>query len=285
MPVPQKIHARLTGLAAAAAATALVVAGPVPTGTASAPAAGADGPTARAASGPPPGHPITELVGQFPLPKLQETEAHLSLSKWGYRFQAGMADNQVTITEVGRRLRFADAAARRWAHLPKTCQRRPAAVGIAASCRIPKNFSNDRMFLEVWPRLGDDTVDGSTLSAKYRMWVLVDEGDDTIHLGAGADFANGAFDDDTVTGGRGNDWIRVGTGSNVVDGGPGRDRLMGGDDRDLIRGGPGVDRLGGHGGYDVLWGEGADDIVVGGPGNDIGYREGNDRFREVESVR
>ncbi len=275
MPISTSLLAALTSSAAAAVLALPAPAPPSQATTSSAPAPAAH----RAAL--PSGHPITELVGQFPLPKLAETEAHLSLSPWGYRFQAGMANNHLTVTQVGNRLRFVDTAARSWASTPRTCKRQRVRGAAAAVCRIPSRF-RDRMFVEIWPRLGHDYVDGSTLSRRFRMWVLTDAGNDTIHLGAGADFGNGAFDHDTVTGGRGADWIRVGTGSNRIDGGSGGDRLMGGDNQDRIHGGPGADRLGGLRGNDYLWGDGDADILVGGPGHDVAYAEGSDRIKEIE---
>jgi Ca2+-binding RTX toxin-like protein len=99
------------------------------------------------------------------------------------------------------------------------------------------------MFLEVWPRLGHDFVDGSTLPATLRLWVLADAGNDTVYGGAGDDFVNGAHDTDRVWGGAGNDWVRGGSGNDRLYGGTGNDRLLGQDGADVVRGGAGVDRV------------------------------------------
>lgn len=230
-------------------------------------------------------YPVTELVGQFPLPKLDATEAHLSISRWGYRYQAGLADNDLRITEVDGRLKYVDRAARSWAKLPKTCRRVSVERGIGAICRIPAKFQQGRMFLEIWPRLGDDTINGAGLPRRYRMWVLTDEGADRVVMGRGDDFANTAFSRDVVYGGPGDDWIRVGDSNNVAFGGPGDDKLVGGVGDDRLHGGPGGDQVGGLEGSDILWGDAGADVIRGGAGRDIAYREGPDKIRDVEVIR
>ncbi len=230
-------------------------------------------------------HPVTELVGQFPLPKLRTRQVHLSIDRWGYRFQGGGVGNDLTITEVDGGLRYVDRAARGWKALPSTCRTVRVPRGVGAQCRIPAQFRDRRMFLEVWPRLGDDRVDGSTLSGRYRMWVLTDAGDDTVRMGAGADFANGAFDDDTISGGGGADWVRAGIGRNRVSGGAGDDELAGGDDRDTVSGGPGRDQVYGGSGNDLLRGDDGPDTIGGGPGRDVAVRDATDRVFDCEVVR
>jgi serralysin len=231
-------------------------------------------------------HPVTELVGQYEnLPQLRRRQVTLEVSRWGYRFRGGGVGNRMVVTEVGDRLRFADSAARSWRNLPGTCRKQRVRRGVAAVCSIPRRFSQGRMFLEIWPRLGDDHVDGRTLSARYRMWVLTDAGDDRITLGRGADFANGAFDDDVVSGGAGNDWVRTGVGRNRVSGGAGDDEVAGGDGPDRISGGPGRDRLFGGPGGDVLRGDADADTLGGGPGRDTAYRDRGDRVFDCEVVR
>ncbi len=228
--------------------------------------------------------PFTELVGQIPMPKLQETEVHLSMTAWGYRFQGGMANQHLTITEVEGGLRFVDTAARTWAKLPGNCTVEQVPQAAAAVCTTPESYG-DELFVEFWPRLGNDYVNARGLSSRYRLWALTDAGNDTAKGGAGRDFINTAFDRDRATGGGGEDWIRVGTGTNRVFGGEGDDRLMGGDDRDAVHGGPGDDRVGGLAGSDRLWGDDGSDIVVGGTGSDVAYVDGADRWKECESVR
>ena len=43
----------------------------------------------------------------------------------------------------------------------------------------------------MWPRLGDDRVDASTLPDSVAMTVLGDAGDDVVLFGGGPDFFNG----------------------------------------------------------------------------------------------
>ena len=158
-------------------------------------------------------HPVTELTGQYDLPRTEKREDLISVSKYGLRFVGGGAGNRLTVTEVGDQVRYVDRAA--------TPLEEPAVgvpprsrcpQGIGAQCRVPAKFKDGRMFLEIYPRLGNDRIDGHTLSGRHRMWVLADAGNDQVSMGAGSDFANGAFDDDTISGGGGDDWIRAGNG-------------------------------------------------------------------------
>ncbi|WP_139982058.1 calcium-binding protein [Nocardioides litoris] len=231
------------------------------------------------------GHPVLQLVGQFPTPYVRPRQARLEVSRFGLRFWGGKGPNRLTITEVAPGvLRYADTAARSWRGLPGACRRTPAARGVAATCRVPQRFRAGRMFLEVFPRFGDDVVDTRTLPARYRSWALTDEGRDRISTGAGNDFVNGAFRDDVISLGAGNDWTRAGLGTNRVDGGPGNDRLAGGDERDVLRGGPGDDIVSGGPGNDALHGDAGADRLQGGPGRDAAYRDASDRVFECEVV-
>ena len=92
-------------------------------------------------------------------------------------------------------------------------------------CSVPPRFRGKRMFVQVWPRLGHDYVDGRTLSRHFRLWVLADAGNDVVYGGAGADFVNGAKGNDRVWGGAGHDWLRGGPGADKLHGGPGKDRI------------------------------------------------------------
>lgn len=229
-------------------------------------------------------YPVTELVGQFPLPKLKATEVHLSVTKWGFRYQGGMANNNLKITMSKGGLRFVDRAARTWTHLPRNCVEVKMKRAAAAQCSIPSRHPS-QMYVETWPRLGNDTIDARGLSSRFKLWALTDDGRDTVRGGAGNDFINTAFMDDRAWGGDGDDWIRVGTGQNLVYGDGGNDRLVGGDNEDQIRGGTGDDRIGGLSGDDVLWGDAGADILVGGPGMDAAYIDAQDRASEIETMR
>ena len=158
-------------------------------------------------------------------------------------------------------------------------------TGIAALCTIPAKFDADnKMFLEVWPRLGNDFVDGSTLSDQFRMWVLADAGLDTVRGGAGDDFVNGAQDGDKVWGGAGNDWIRTGPGADNSWGDTGNDKLVAGPDSDVVRGGEGNDRVDGGTGNDTLWADAGQDFALCGDGTDVAYVDVADRTTKCESL-
>jgi hypothetical protein len=130
-------------------------------------------------------------------------------------------------------LRYRDTGTKRLTTIPKACDRQKVSTGIAVECKIPARFADTKMFVQVWPRLGNDYVDGRTLPARFRMWVLADAGRDVMYGGAGNDFVNGAFDGDRVYGGPGNDFLRTGTGRDKLWGGSGKDQLSCAQDYDI----------------------------------------------------
>jgi serralysin len=156
--------------------------------------------------------------------------------------------------------------------------------GVAAVCPVPGDVTEQKpMLIEIWPRLGDDYVDTSSLGAEFQVAALVDDGRDEVYLGAGDDFVNGAMKKDIVRGGGGDDWIRTGIGPDDIDGGPGDDKLVGGKGRDTIRGGPGADRIGGGPGKDRLYGDDTSrDIVACGGGYDHAWFDGLDKVTKCE---
>ncbi|MFT4010138.1 MAG: calcium-binding protein [Nocardioidaceae bacterium] len=158
-------------------------------------------------------------------------KAIIRVSRWGYTFIAGKQNTHLTIAfdAEAQRLSYRDTGTKKWLKVPKSCKKEKAKRGIAATCAIPKKFKKGKMFLEVWPRLGNDYVDARTLPAKFRLWALMDAGRDTVLGGAGNDFVNGAFDHDTILGGPGRDFLRAGEAGDYIKGGPGRDKLSCGD--------------------------------------------------------
>lgn len=154
-------------------------------------------------------------------------EALIRTSKYGYVYIAGQQHSHLTVTYVegANSLRYRDTGTRRLATIPDGCHRERVSKGISALCKIPPRFNDTRMFVQVWPRLGNDYVDGRTLPHKFRLWVLADAGGDVVYGGAGDDFVNGAKDGDRIFGGPGNDWLRAGPGRDLVRGGPGDDRV------------------------------------------------------------
>lgn len=178
-------------------------------------------------------------------------KALIRWSKFGFVYIAGKHNTHLTVTydKAANTLLYRDTGTRELRSKPKACDRRKAAKGIAVLCKIPASFDSKKMFVQVWPRLGNDFVDGRTLPVRFRLWVLADAGRDVVHGGAGRDFVNGAKDDDRIWGGPGNDHVNSGKGNDVVYGGPGNDR------------------------------------VSCSEGFDIAYRDGSDGFHQCESVR
>ena len=211
--------------------------------------------------------------------------AVLNRTEGGYRYIAGKQDTRLTITlEPDGRLLFVDTGTQELRKIPGSCVRKTVDKGVAALCRIPAAFEQGDMYLEVWPRLGRDYVDGSTLPAKFRMYVLADWGSDTVLLGAGDDFVNGAKGVDRVRGGDGDDWIRTGPGNDVIWGQGGNDKLVGVEDDDSIHGGDGDDQVFGGPGSDSLWGDAGKDLLGCHDGPDTAVGDTLDRIVDCEAL-
>lgn len=196
---------------------------------------------------------ITELINHAPDLGLKG-EARITKTECGYRYFSGRQNNRLVITQVGDKLRFSDPRTDRVDRLADACSNVRGVPGIVVLCPIPRGTDADHpLLVEVWPRLGDDFVDGSTLSAMFSMTVLGDAGHDVAFMGAGDDFFNGAFDADQVRGGAGDDWIRSGDQRDRVAGGPGHDYITSGEGGDRVVGGGGADR--------IYCGPGADDAT------------------------
>ncbi len=200
----------------------------------------------------PPYSYTTVLNGQFAFTPLKNA-AMIRKSEHGYTWYSGQQDGRLTVTKEGNALRFHDKTANRFKELGAGCRKLNVNKGVGAICKLPRDITTNRpLLLEVWPRLGHDYTNGSTLPATIAMSVLGDDGDDVTHLGAGPDFFNGAKGHDTVTGGAGNDWLRTGDHNDTIYGGSGNDYLMGVAGNDRIRGEAGDDRIGGGPGNDDL---------------------------------
>lgn len=229
--------------------------------------------------------PVTELMGDGSTVIPLKNMAMITKTKWGLRYRAGQQDSHLTVTYSDGLVRFADTGTQKWRHLSPLCTKESVDVGVAASCRLPAKYADGKtMFIEVWPRLGDDYVDASTMPAQFRMWVLADRGDDTVMTGAGRDFINGAQDDDIAKGGDGDDWLRTGDGNDVIDGQGGDDRLVGVAGADKIHGGDGNDSVEGGPGNDQLWADLGTDKVLCGTGSDDAWMGLDDRASGCESV-
>ena len=233
----------------------------------------------------PPCEFTTALMGQFAFIPLKD-QAMLTRTKYGYLFRTGQQDSHLVMTLEGRRLRLHDKGTKRFKKLSPACERTRVRVGIAAECRVPRDISvRQPLLVEVWPRLGQDYTDASTLPATFAVTVLADVGRDVAKLGAGPDFFNGHSGLDRVWGGAGSDWIRAGLDDDTVYGGPGPDELVSMEGDDIARGGRGDDRVGGGEGDDRLWANAGSDFVLCGDGRDGAVAETDDRVhQDCESV-
>lgn len=243
---------RLLGLAAVVAATALAL----PTSTAFA----SPSPDKGTASFPQTTgkHPRTEIMWNNVVPL--KNQSQILVDEWGYRYMSGQQNSHLTIsyTDNGDLL-FTDTGTESWRRLPDTCTKHKVSEGIEALCTIPAAFVDAHtMFVEVWPRLGNDWVDGSSLPAKFRLWVLADKGRDTVYGGAGDDFANGYKGVDRFYGGPGDEWFRGGLDEDILQGDAGNDYLVSTDQDDDLDGGPGADGLYCGNGHDTAYADSSD---------------------------
>lgn len=218
----------------------------------------------------------TEIMTNDVLPLRQA--AKITRTKYGYLYRAGGQDGHLVLKRVKGRLRFVDTGTRELKRLPDACRRLKVRVGVAAACRIPGTPTETRpLLVEVWPRLGNDFLDGSTLPATFALTMLGDEGHDTARFGAGPDYFNGHTGRDRIAGGDGSDWIRAGRDNDVVRGGGGRDDLIGMGNNDTMYGGDGDDRMAGMEGSDMLQGDaGSDQVMCGTGGGDTAVLDDDD---------
>jgi Ca2+-binding RTX toxin-like protein len=214
-----------------------------------------------------------------------KNQARIDRTDYGYRYTTGQQHNRITITEVSGGIQFRDTATKEVKALPEGCKPRKATVGVVVTCEVSATTSAaDPMLIEVHPRLGNDYVDGRTLSARFDMSVLGDAGVERIWTGAGDDFVNGATDRDIVRGGAGNDWIRSGSENDDVYGGSGNDWLVGSGQDDKVSGQAGNDRVGGGPGDDLLYTGRGVDLGAGNTGSDTAYIDGDDHSTGVEKL-
>jgi hypothetical protein len=205
---------------------------------------------------------ITELINRDPNLSMKDA-ARVYKTTCGYRVRSGQQNSHLVIKQVGNKLRFVDRNTHRIDLLPAVCNRIKGVRGIGFECPIGSGYGvNNRMLIEVWPRLGNDFVDGSSLSAMFSMSVLGDAGNDTALMGDGPDFFNGAFNRDRVVAGGGNDWIRSGDGHDRVRSGAGADFVTSGGGDDFVEGGDGPDQLYCGPGRDTVARDGTDPKVI-----------------------
>jgi serralysin len=228
----------------------------------------------------------TELISYGSQGATLKDSGWLTREQHGYRLRTGQQDSHLVVTLVDGRLRFADRGTKRWTNLPNGCHRQNVRTGIAAVCRVPAGITTRRpLLIELWPRLGNDYTDTSSLSAKFAVTMLGDKGLDVAHFGAGPDFFNGYSGRDLVWGGAGNDWVRSGLDNDFVDAGTGNDDVVSVDGDDTVRGGAGRDRLWAGDGNDRLWGgTGADHLICGNGRDRATIGAGDSFYGSCESV-
>jgi hypothetical protein len=235
----------------------------------------------------PPYHFATELMdGAGSVGAGLKNVGWLVTSKHGYRYQSGQQDSHLVVTRVKGGLRFADTGTKSFRRVSPACHRQKVKVGVAAVCRVPGSISaRSPLLVEVWPRLGNDYTNTSSLPATFAVTVLGDKGHDVARFGPGRDFFNGFSSRDVVWGGAGNDWIRAGIGKDTVHGGAGHDDIVAVAGRDTIFGGRGNDRVGGGPGNDRLRAGAGTDFVLCGTGSDNARVARVDRtMKDCESV-
>ncbi len=226
----------LTVAVAAAALTAVPVVALTATAT---------GAAAAQPAGYGPSDPFDDaLMGDDGPVEPMKDQAKILRTDYGYRITGGQQNNHMTIRVVDGRLEIADTRTREWRSLARACRAVRVPVGVAATCRVPVATSvANPTLLEVHPRLGDDYVNGGSLSAVFEMAVLADEGRDVVYGGSGNDFINAAQDADQVHGGAGDDWMRGGEAGDVMSGSAGNDYMVGQDGTDVMDGGAGINRM------------------------------------------
>ncbi len=274
---------RRTFAAAAALATLTAVTGQA---LLLGPAAGGVHPPNGPGTAGPPYDYATALMGngQYAIISLPD-QAMITKTAHGYIYRAGQQDSHLVVTLTADGLRFEDSGTARWKKIARVCTKEDAALGVAAVCPVPTGTTATKpLLLEVWPRLGDDYVDASTLPDTVAMTVLSDAGDDVAMLGAGPDFFNGFTGRDQVWGGGGNDWIRTGQEDDLVWGGAGDDQIVGTDGKDELHGEDGDDLVGGGAGNDRLDGGAGADLVRCDGGADAVISDHDDRLRNCENV-
>lgn len=214
-----------------------------------------------------------------------KNEAIINRTSEGYLFRAGQQHTDLVVTHVGDRLQFVDKGTASWKWLPKACTRVSVPVGVGASCKTQLwATTSNPLLLEVWPRLGNDVVDTSALSAQVDVSFLGDKGDDVAYFGDGDDFFNGAQEADRAYGGAGRDWIRTGLAADFMDGGADGDVLVGVDDGDTMYGGSGDDRIQGLDGNDEIHAGEGKDLVLCGNGNDRAFVKTTDKATLCEAL-
>jgi hypothetical protein len=230
----------------------------------------------------------TELTGSATAPGSAlplKDQGMLIKTDHGYRFRTGQQDSHLVVKVVDGGVRFADTGTQTFKKLSPGCERQKVR-GVAAVCRVPATVTVRRpLLIELWPRLGNDYTDTSTLPATFAVAILSDKGHDSAFLGAGPDYFNGFSGRDRVWGGAGNDWVRTGSGNDAIQGGPGWDDILAGDGSDVVRGADGNDRLWAGDGGDRLFGGAGADFVLCGNGRDNATVDPSDRvFSNCEAV-
>ena len=135
---------------------------------------------------------------------------------------------------------------------------------------------------------GDDVINFSKSSSKYKHKIYGEAGKDVIKGGKGKDIIDGGTGNDKIYGNAGNDVLKGGKGNDYINGGAGNDKIYGQYSTNRLYGGTGKDIIYAGTGTDNIWGGKDDDIIYANKGVNvvnISKGDGNDKIRGVASSK
>ena len=135
---------------------------------------------------------------------------------------------------------------------------------------------------------GNDVINFSKSSSKYKHKIYGEAGKDVIKGGKGKDIIDGGAGNDKIYGNAGNDVLKAGKGNDYIDGGAGNDKIYGQYGTNKLKGGTGKDIIYAGTGTDNIWGGKDDDIIYANKGVNvvnISKGDGNDKIRGVASSK
>ncbi len=127
------------------------------------------------------------------------------------------------------------------------------------------------MLVDAEPDLGDPSIVATDIQASNGIVHVIDG----VLIPADLLPSSGAGDVDFIIGDDGDSMVRLGADNDLIDGNAGKDTIFGGADNDVIFGGKGRDELKGNKGNDIIDGGAGKDVVGGGAGAD--YVMGGDK--------
>lgn len=129
---------------------------------------------------------------------------------------------------------------------------------LAAEPLVVRGLGGDDVIKAIDGGPSGKTVDGCTFEAFSslpftRVYLMGDDGDDTLVGTGGEQRLYGGNGNDYLSGYPGDDYLNGGSGNDYLKGDQGDDRLYGGSGNDALVGGTGVDRIDGGSGVDTLY--------------------------------